>query len=489
MTYGGDSAYDVGGNRMRHSIRSDTPNASKSNNRLRWPRGGILPDAQDDKREKAFLVGVLLPNSRVDWSDPLGELAALAESSGTEVCDSLVQKRPALSPGYALGKGKLAELVERAEASEIDVVIFDNALSPRQIRNLEKALERKVIDRSELILDIFACRAVTREARMQVELAQLQYTAPRLRGMWTHLERIAGAGGATAAGAVGGVGTRGPGERQIEIDRRIVRERIRHLQREIDQIDRRKQQEVDTRSDRFSVSLVGYTNSGKSTLMNRLTGAECFCADQLFATLDTKTIRWDLGERTSALLSDTVGFVRDLPHHLVASFRATLEETVHADLLLHVVDISSPQAWQQVEAVEAVLAELNCGDVPQIYVLNKVDVADDMSMAEMLTCHRPSSVSISALTGAGIDKLLDEVRQRARHDRCDVTLQVPHSEGKLLSEIDRLAEVRDREYGADNVQIKANISRAHLLQLTGRYKRLVVTDGPDDLFGDTDEAQ
>jgi len=423
------------------------------------------------------VVVVLLPDTKADLSDPLGELTALAESAGVEVVDRLIQKRTSLTPSCALGKGKLAELVERADAHEADVVIFDNDLSPRQIRGLEKEVALKVIDRSELILDIFASRAKTKEAQLEVELAQLQYTAPRLRGMWTHLERIAGAGGATAAGAVGGVGTRGPGERQIEIDRRIVKDRISYLKRQIDEITKRKEREVKARADQFTVSLVGYTNSGKSTLMNKLTGAGRFAADQLFATLDTKTVRWDLGDGRTALLSDTVGFVRDIPHHLVASFTATLEETIHADLLLHVVDISAPTAWQQMESVEGVLAELGCHELPRITVLNKIDVADHGSLAEMLARHREGAVQISALTGAGLDTLIEEVIQRAKGATVDVSVRLPHSAGRLLAELDRRGEVRDRRYLEDGVELDLRINRDQLAQLAGRHPELTITSG------------
>ncbi len=233
---------------MRHSIRSNTPDDFRPRISLPQPLRVPTADGSDPKRERAVLVCVLVPNTSADLRDPLGELAALAESAGTVVMDAIVQKRPSLSPSYALGKGKLADLVELVETHDANVVIFDNELTPRQIRGIEKAVNRKVIDRAELILDIFAKRAKTRESQLQVELAQLQYTAPRLRGLWTHLERIAGAGGATAAGAVGGVGTRGPGERQIEIDRRIVQKRISHLKNEIQGIDRRKLREAPSRA-------------------------------------------------------------------------------------------------------------------------------------------------------------------------------------------------------------------------------------------------
>lgn len=472
---------------MRRSIRSDCSRTSPAIRETTRPGAQSVREGGTPETERAVLASVLLPDARVDLSNPLGELAALAASAGTEVVDSLTQKRMRLSSVSAFGKGKLAELAERTESANADVVIFDNDLSPRQIRNIEKAVARKVIDRSELILDIFASRAKTHEAQIQVELAQLQYAAPRLRGMWTHLERIAGAGGATAAGSVGGVGTRGPGERQIEVDRRIVRDRITYLSKAIAEIDRRKQREVESRKDWFTVSLVGYTNSGKSTLMNRLTSAQRFVADQLFATLDTKTLTWDLGDRCSVLLSDTVGFVRDIPHHLVASFRATLEEAIHADLLLHIVDVSSPTAWQQLDVVDEVLSELNCGEVPQIVLLNKVDVANDMSIAEMLECHRPGSLCISAKTGEGIDALMDRVKQRVQVESAQVTIFARHSEGKLLSEIDRIAEVTDRRYTQEGVEMDIRMNRAQLAQLLGRYDTLSVIKGDGGVWDESSD--
>jgi len=385
-----------------------------------------------------------------------------------------------LTPAYGLGKGKLEDLRELVERQEADVVIFDNELAPRQIRGLEEALGHKVIDRSELILDIFAQHARTREAQLQVELAQLEYTAPRLRGMWTHLERIAGAGGATAAGAVGGVGTRGPGERQIEVDRRVVKNRISRLRAEITEIARRKEREVQARSDEFNVSLVGYTNSGKSTLMNRLTGADQLTADQLFATLDTKTVRWELGDGAYALLSDTVGFVRDIPHHLVASFRATLEEAVHADLLLHVVDISSSTAHQQLEAVDEVLADLGCQEIPQLTLLNKVDIVDHGALTEMLARPHTQVLGISALAGTGLDEVGAAVLERMRSRAVEVTLHVPHADGKLLAELDRIAEVRARRYSNEGTELDVRMHRSHLGRLCGQHPGLVILSGSDD---------
>ncbi|MBI1824796.1 MAG: GTPase HflX [Planctomycetes bacterium] len=465
---------------MRHSIRSYTPGGNRSGDSSRPPREPKR-DVQTRTREKAVLVAVLLPHTKVDLRDPLGELAALAGAAGVEVADQMIQKRLKPDAAFALGTGKVEELLQRVTDSGADVVIFDNDLAPRQIRGLEEAVQRKVIDRSELILDIFASRARTHEAQLQVELAQLQYTAPRLRGMWTHLERIAGAGGGTAAGAVGGVGTRGPGERQIELDRRVVRDRISFLRRELDEIDHRKQREVRTRTEQYTVSLVGYTNSGKSTLMNRLTDAGAFVADMLFATLDTKTTRWELGEGQTVLLSDTIGFIRDLPHHLVASFRATLEETIHADLLLHVIDVSSPSAWQQMESVDEVLHSLGCDEVPQILLLNKIDMANDMIVAEMMARHHADVFRISALNGDGVSELVDEVARRARRNAVEATVLIPHSEGKLLTEVLRWADVTRREYNDEGVELHLLMNRDQLAQLRGRHPSLQIIENGESM--------
>jgi len=434
------------------------------------------------RTERAFLVGVLLPGQQVDPYNPLGELAALAEAAGAIVLDGLVQKRSTPCAATYLGQGKLEELAQRCQAAGASVILFDNDLSPAQIRNIEEVTGCKVLDRSELILDIFATRARTKEARLQVELAQLQYTAPRLRGMWTHLERIAGAGGGTGAGAVGGIGTRGPGERQLEIDRRIVADRIAHLEREIARVTQRKSREVQSRANEFTVSLVGYTNSGKSTLMNALTDAGRQVADALFVTLDTKTARWRLDEGRGALLSDTVGFVRDLPHRLVASFRATLEEAIHADLLLHVVDATAPSAAQQIAAVQAVLAELGCQDRPTVTLLNKMDAVQDLSVVQVLENRIPRCLRISAKTGAGLDALVREVLTEVERQTVPALLRAPAADGKLLAAIDQTAQVLDRRYdaqdGAATVELSVRIDRRRLAQLTGRFPQLqLIGDG------------
>ena len=463
----------------RGSSRSDLPDDKKPHMRMPGSvREPVMGGAQR-RPERAVLVTILLPNTKADLRDPLGELTALVESAGVEVVDRMTQKRQKFTTGLALGKGKVEELAERVAQNEADAVIFDNELLPRQINGIEEIVGVKVIDRTELILDIFASRAKTREAQLQVELAQLQYTAPRLRGMWTHLERLAGAGGGTTAGAVGGVGTRGPGERQIEIDRRLSRTRISQLKKEIEDIDHRKQREVKARHEQFTVSLVGYTNSGKSTLMNKLTAAGRYAADQLFATLDTKTVRWDLGEGRSALLSDTVGFIRDLPHQLIASFRATLEEAIHANLLLHVVDASSPSAFQQVEAVDEVLSELGCTDIPQITLLNKTDIIDDASMSELLARHRTRSLFVSAVTGQGLDELAEIVSERMFGTTAVATVHIPHTDGKLVAELMKSAEVLARRYLPEGVELDLRMNRVQLMQLRGRHPsmRLIKLDG------------
>ncbi|MFQ5806567.1 MAG: GTPase HflX [Phycisphaerae bacterium] len=421
------------------------------------------------RRERALLVGVLA-NGREVSGDPLAELAELARSAGVEVVGRTVQKRRSFDAATCVGKGKLAEIRQRADAHDADVVIFDNELSPSQIREIEQATQRKVLDRSELILDIFASRAQTVEARLQVELAQLEYTAPRLRGMWTHLERIAGAGGAGGAGVVGGIGTRGPGERQIEIDRRIVAKRVAFLKRKLEAIDRRKVREVKARKEHFTVSLVGYTNAGKSTLMNALTDAGMKVEDRLFMTLDTLTRKWDLGNGRYVLLSDTVGFIRDLPHHLVASFRATLEEAIHADLLLHVADASSSQADQQIEAVNGVLNELGVGDKPVLLLLNKADAITDQALLLILQQNHPDALLISARTGAGLERLHDAVDAQMRGDQRRLTLSVSANDGKALGFLERVADILDRYYDNGRAILDVRIPPRALEHLHGMAK-------------------
>ncbi|MCE5277613.1 MAG: GTPase HflX [Planctomycetaceae bacterium] len=400
--------------------------------------------------ERALLVAVILPGSTVDPLDPLGELRALTRTAGGIIADEIVAKRHVIHPGLYLGSGKAQQIADRAHQNEIDVVIFDNDLSPAQIRDLEEIIGCKVIDRSELILDIFAAHARTSESRLQVELAQLEYTYPRLRHMWTHLERTAG--GQVASG---GIGTRGPGEKQLETDRRLVQKRTQRLKQELQQIDRRKVREVRSRGEAFGICLVGYTNAGKSTLMNALTGAEVLVADKLFATLDTRTRQWDLDRGQTALLSDTVGFVRDLPHHLVASFRATLEEAIHANLLLHVADASNERLENEIAAVNKVLVDIGCADSRRILVLNKIDKIMDPIVHMVLNRKYPEAIKISAATGKGVERLIEEVRYRVTGGNVNVTLRANCGNGKLMHYIGRHADVQSQTYDGQTASITA----------------------------------
>jgi len=421
------------------------------------------------QQERAILVGVELREADHEAVGSLKELQALAESAGAIVVDMMLQRRARPDAKYYIGRGKVEELEARIAEHQADVVVFDDDLSPAQLREIEQACERKVIDRSELILDIFASRARTHEARLQVELAQLEYTAPRLRGMWTHLERIAGAAGATGAGAVGGIGTRGPGERQIEIDRRIVNRRVTLLKRQIAAIDRRKIRQVRARREHFTVSLVGYTNAGKSTLMNALTDAGVRTEDRLFATLDTKTRRWNLGGGDEPLLSDTVGFIRRLPHHLVASFRATLEETIHADLLLHVVDASSPVAWDQYEAVKQVLEALGCAGHHTIVLLNKTDIAEDEAAIQILRNKLPHAIPTSARTGAGLPQLVETVRRLVTGPLRRATVRVSNADGSAIAFLEKHARITDRRYSDRDVEMDVVIGSALLARLRSSF--------------------
>lgn len=427
------------------------------------------------KRENAILVGVDLRAASHDAENSLQELRALAKSAGAIPVGMMLQRRDRLDAKYYIGRGKVEQLAEQIKAKDANVVIFDDDLSPGQLREIEEVCQCKVIDRSELILDIFADRARTHEAKLQVELAQLEYTAPRLRGMWTHLERIAGVGGATGAGVVGGIGTRGPGERQIEIDRRIVSARVAMLKRQITAIDRRKIRQVQSRHEHFNVSLIGYTNAGKSTIMNALTDAGVHVEDRLFATLDTKTKRWNLGGGIYALLSDTVGFIRRLPHHLVASFRATLEEAIHADLLLHVVDVSSTTAWEQYQAVTEVLADLGCAGHNTLVLLNKMDVADDRAAIQTLIHKLPEALCVSAKTGAGLPELVETVRETVSGTPQQATIRVSNSDGRAIAFLEKYAEVLARRYVDSSVEMDVVMGSSLLARLQEQFPLSKVT--------------
>lgn len=415
------------------------------------------------RKERAILVAAVLhaPNG----PDDLAELTALAESAGAVVVDRFQQKIRTINPSTYIGKGKADLLATRVKQFKADVVIFDNDLSPGQIRELEEIIAAKVLDRSELILDIFATRAKTKQAKLQVELAQLEYTYPRLTRMWSHLDSVAGAGGGTAAGTVGGIGTRGPGEQQLEIDRRLVSKRITDLKRELTNIDRRRIREINGRKGLFKICLVGYTNAGKSTLLNTLTDAGVVVEDRLFATLDTRTRRWSPARGVEVLISDTVGFVKDLPHQLVASFKATLEETVNADLLLHIVDVANPDALKQIESVNKVLAEIGCGGKPILVVLNKIDAVKNISQLEMLQTLFRDAVCISAKTGYGLDKLSDAVTAKYKGTELILRVASSQSNGKVQSFLRAHGRILDEQYTESSVLIEAQLGRNQLPDL------------------------
>lgn len=382
------------------------------------------------RAERAILFRVMLSENRNSDEIPLEELQRLAETAGACVVRTVVQNRVSIDPIYYIGKGKASELSDIANELDADVLICDDDLTPAQVRNLEKVIGKKVIDRSELILDIFATRAKTYQAKLQVELAQLEYTKPRLKRMWTHLSRIEG-----------GIGTRGPGEKQLEVDKRIISRKIQHLRKKLSEVEKRQERLVTSRKEFFTVSIVGYTNAGKSTLMNALTDVGTLVEDKLFATLDTKTSLCKLENGKSALVSDTVGFIQKLPHHLIASFKATLEEARHADLLLHVVDISSPAIQNQIQAVNGVLKELGCDKKPTIMVFNKIDALKNESVIPLLRNRYEDCVIVSAKTKEGIRDLKHKIGEVLERNFIDVELSCNVSNGKLIAYIREQAHI------------------------------------------------
>jgi len=427
-------------------------------------------------REAAVLVGVILPEHE-NHGDPLEELEGLATTAGSRVVGRLTQRRATPSVTAYLGKGKVDELKQMVAALDADVVLFDNDLSPAQTRNLEEETGVKVLDRSELILDIFASRAQTTQARLAVELAQLQYSLARLKQMWTHLSRIKM-----------GVGMRGPGEKQLEVDRRLVEKRIADLRDELRVIERRKEREVAARGDRMTVSLVGYTNAGKSTLLNRLTGSDVLTENRLFATLDTRTRRWQLPGWGPVLLSDTVGFIRDLPHHLIASFKATLEESRQADLLLHVADASNPAALDQIAVVYDVLESLTVKRKDTLLVLNKIDAVDRAQWASLMTRY-PHAIPVSAHTGQGLDQLAAAVSQALSHNFLDVDVETRIDNGRLLAMLSSHGEVLSKRYTDNRVTVHCRIPQRAMshfrgLETTIRPHRAVSENGHPEEVAD-----
>jgi len=422
--------------------------------------------------ENAVVVRVILPDQHFDI-DPLEEIEGLATTAGTTVVAGLTQRREKPNATCYIGKGKLNELELLVDSHSADLVVFDNDLSPAQTRNLEKATGVKVLDRTELILDIFATHAQTNESRLAVELAQLEYSLPRLKRMWTHLSRMKM-----------GVGMRGPGEKQLESDRRLVEKRIHDLRMELKQIERRKERQVAARSDHMTISLIGYTNAGKSTLMNALTDAKVLAEDKLFATLDTRTRRWQLPNWGPVLLSDTVGFIRDLPHRLIASFKATLEEARQADLLLHVADVSSPAVFDQISAVYEVLQELGIDEKDTLLVLNKVDALEHNSRLEGVLNRYPNAIAVSASTGEGLDKFVWAVSDMLSRSFRDVDIETGVENGKLMAYLAAHGEVLSKRYTDTRVTIHCRIPQKYL----GRIDESQATIRPHEGNGHAAES-
>jgi GTPase len=432
--------------------------------------------------ELAVIFGVQLGHqSDKESHESLNELEALAEAAGGVVVGRHMQKRDTPDPKHYIGSGKVNEIAADVKEHSADLIIFDDDLSPAQARNIEKKAGVRVLDRSGLILDIFANRARSKESRLQVELAQLEYLMPRLTRAWTHLERQAGTGGAGAAagggagGAGGGgggggapIGLRGPGETQLETDRRLITTRIAHLKRQLEHIERVRRTQRSGRDNLSKIALVGYTNAGKSTLMNALTGADVYIEDQLFATLDSTTRSFQLAPNKQVVLTDTVGFIRKLPHHLVASFRSTLAEASEADIVLHVVDVSHPNALEHVSVVREVLKELEIDAPHTILVMNKIDrlraedPPRDVDVATVMAEGQPH-VDVSAVTGEGLDRLRDELAACIEIGMVETELRIPQANGKLISSIHDCGEVLSRRYESNDVILTARLRRSDAL--------------------------
>ena len=415
--------------------------------------------------ESAIIVGVITPGlSRWEVDDSLNELELLADTAGADVTDRLTQVLPRISASTYIGKGKVTELKHLVSARKTDLVIFDDDLSPVQLRNLERALGCKLLDRSGLILDIFARRAKTAVAKTQVELAQLDYVRSRLTRQWTHLSR-----------QKGGIGTKGPGETQIETDRRLIGARIATLSERLQRIDRQRTTQRKGREQHTRVSLVGYTNAGKSTLMNALADTNVFAEDRLFATLDATIRLVTLAPNKDVLLSDTVGFIRKLPHKLIESFKSTLDEVRESDVLLHLVDVTHPRFEDHVRVVRETLKELGALDKPMLMVFNKVDALDEHGVLGALRTEHPEAAFVSALRGIGLEDLKRRLLDVIEQDFVERIAYVPMSEAKAISHIHRVADVLSEDYmyahnGDDTPQAVARLrfraARKHVRDLS-----------------------
>ncbi len=412
-------------------------------------------DLSKPEKEKVVLVGVSTRHvGRTETEELLDELALLADTAGGEVVARVIQDRDHIDAATFIGKGKVEELRILVEEKKVPLVIFDDDLSGVQVKNLEKELDCKVLDRSGLILDIFASRAKSMEAKTQVELAQLQYLLPRLTRQWTHLSK-----------QLGGIGTKGPGETQIETDRRMIRARISHLKEKLERIGQQRITQRKNRSKHTRASLVGYTNVGKSTLLNILSGSDVFVEDRLFATLDPTTRLVPLVSGVDILMTDTVGFIRKLPHHLVASFKSTLEEITEADILLHVVDSTSKTFEHQISIVQETLEDLGCGSKPTLMVFNKIDNLVDRSLLHSLAKEYPKSVFISAVRGINLLGFRTEVLALLEEEFVERVFTVSQGHQKLISLLHSVGEIRERGYEGNSVILKVRVPKKEVEQL------------------------
>ena len=425
-------------------------------------------DTMTTSPTRAFLVGVKLKDAlQSDAESSLEELRRLAETAGMDVLAEIIQPRETPDPAYFIGRGKLEELEGIVSELKVEAIIFDNDLTPAQTRNLEKVLDIVVVDRTSLILQIFAQRAQTKAAQLQVDLAQLQYALPRLTRMWTHLSRLGTGAGGTAgvsAGRAGGV-VRGPGETQLQIDRRLILSQISRVKKALQKVEKRRRVQRKQRQEMINVSLVGYTNAGKSTLFNALTSESRFAEDKLFATLDPTTRLLGLPDNQRVLLSDTVGFLKKLPHHLVAAFKATLEEVVEADLLLHVVDVCHPEAESQIDAVDEVLKELGAFDRPTLMLFNKIDLLEEEGYIQLFQSKYPDSLAISAQDGAGLEGLKGLLAERFSTQDVDMSLALSYQDGKALDYLYKHGKVFDTDYQGESIRVKAKLPQRYLKAL------------------------
>lgn len=421
-----------------------------------------IPESTLRPRERAFLVGVEIRGEEhlLTLHDSLTELGLLAETAGLQLVGQSTQHLEKPNVKTYIGSGKVDEIRMLAEEVKADVLLFDNELSPRHLRELEIIFGNniRILDRTALILDIFAQHANTNEGSLQVELAQYEYRLPRLTRAWTHLARQAGGGGGRS-GKVGGVGLRGPGETQLEVDRREIRSRIKHLKEQLEKVRTHRQQYRNRRKKALTpvVAIVGYTNAGKSTLLNCLSKSDVYVADKLFATLDPTTRRVNMSDSHIALFTDTVGFIQKLPTTLVAAFRATLEEIAEADLLIHVIDITHPQAHEQARAVYQTLSDIEADHIPILTALNKIDSLTDPSHAREVLADFPSAVAISALTGEGITDLLDKAHEYLYEDYIPIQIYLPYQEGGLITLFQEQGQVERLEQISGGVEIQGRI--------------------------------